>query len=69
VCSVTADIKKTCPLYSSYHGMDGVVVSQMYGLVNSLHAPLSIGAKVNSLNCFDTAQVEAEIFISSRAVR
>lgn len=30
---------------------------QMYGLVNSLHAPLSIGAKVNSLNCFDTAQV------------
>lgn len=30
---------------------------QMHGLINSLHAPLSIGARVNSLNTFDTAQV------------
>jgi hypothetical protein len=32
----------------------------MYGLVNSLHAPLSIGARVNSLNCFETKQVKAK---------
>ncbi len=30
----------------------------MYGLVNSLHAPLSIGARVNSLNCFEAKQVK-----------
>jgi hypothetical protein len=40
----------------------------MYGLVNSLHAPLSIGARVNSLNCFEAKQVKQASYSTGVAV-